>query len=134
VTSRGAAPPAEHVRPRPAAPGRSAADRGTVTVELALGLPAVVGVLVAVLLLGAAASAQLRCADGARAGARAAALGEDVATVSSTAARVAGNGATVRVQRDGTWVVVTVRRPVTTAPLGGPTWTAEARATARVEP
>jgi len=109
-------------------------ERGTVTAELALGLPAVVGVLLAVLLLATAATTQLRCADGARAGARAAALGEDAATVSATAVRVAGPGATVRVARDGGWVTVTVRRPVSTAPLGGATWTAQARATARVEP
>ena len=76
MTFRGR-PSAEHVRRAP--PGDDL-DRGTVTVELALGLPAVVTVLVAVLLLATAASAQLRCADRRAPGARAAALGEDVAT------------------------------------------------------
>ncbi len=109
-------------------------DRGTVTAELAIGLPAVVTVLLAVLLLATAATAQLRCADGARAGARAAALGEDAATVSATAARVAGPGAAVGVTRHGDWVTVSVRRPITAVALGGATWTAEGRASARVEP
>ncbi|WP_456847646.1 TadE/TadG family type IV pilus assembly protein, partial [Cellulomonas sp. P5_C6] len=57
-----------------AAAGRR--DRGSVTAELAVGLPAVALLLVAVLTVGAAAVAQTRCTDGARAGARAAALGE----------------------------------------------------------
>jgi hypothetical protein len=109
-------------------------DRGTVTAELALGLPAVVSVLLAVLLMTSAATTQLRCADGARAGARAAALGEEVATVSATARRVAGPDASVQVQRAGSWVTVTVRRPVTSASLGGLAWSASASASARVEP
>ena len=117
--------------PRDRSPVR---DRGTVTAELALGLPAVVGVLLVVLLLATAATAQLRCADGARAGARAAALGEAAATVTATAARVAGPGATVGVHRDGDWVTVTVRRPVAAASLAGGTWVAQARASARAEP
>ncbi len=108
-------------------------DRGTVTAELALGLPAVVTVLLAVLLLAGAATTQLRCADAARAGARAAALGEDAATVSATAARVAGPDAAVAIHRDGGWVTVSVRRPVA-VPLAGGRWDAEGRASARVEP
>ncbi len=93
-----------------------------------------VSVLLAVLLMTSAATTQLRCADAARAGARAAALGEAPATVSATAARVAGPGAAVRLQREGPWVTVTVRRPIAPASLRGPTWTASGRATARVEP
>ncbi len=110
------------------------ADQGSVTVELALALPAVVGLLVAVLLLASAATSQLRCADAARAGARAAALGEDRGVVTAIAQRVAGPGATVRVQEGDPWVTVTVRRPLTAGPLAGGGLTAEGRATARVEP
>jgi hypothetical protein len=109
-------------------------DRGSVTAELALALPAVVGLLVAVLLLASAATSQLRCADAARAGARAAALGEDRGVVTAIAQRVAGPGATVRVQESDPWVTVTVRRPLTGGPLAGSGLTAEGRATARVEP
>lgn len=104
------------------------------TAELAVGLPAVVSVLLAVLLLVTAATDQLRCVDGARAGARAAALGEDTTTVAATAVRVAGAGATVQVERAGGWVTVIVRRPVTTVALGGTGWTVEGRASARAEP
>jgi hypothetical protein len=117
-------------RPRPPTPD----ERGSVTAELALALPAVVGLLVAVLLLASAATSQLRCADAARAGARAAALGEDRGVVTAIAQRVAGSGATVRVQESEPWVTVTVRRPLTGGPLAGSGLTAEGRATARVEP
>ncbi len=109
-------------------------DRGTVTAELALGLPAVVGLLLVVLVLSAAATSQLRCSDAARAGARAAALGEDTAAVVRIADRLAGAGATVHVDRAADWVTVTVRRPVATGPLGGTGLVAQGRATARVEP
>ena len=118
--------------PRVAAAGSR--DRGTVTAELALALPAVVGVLAAVLLLVSAATVQLRCSDAARAGARAAALGEDHALVTAVARRVAGEDATVRVQDGGEWVTVVVRRPVAGSVLGVAGLTAEGRATARVEP
>ena len=103
------------------------------TAELAVGLPAVVTVLAAVLLLSSAATAQLRCADAARAGARAAALGDDSGAVTAIADRLAGGGARVRVDRDGTWVTVTVRRPVASG-LFDAGLTATARATARAEP
>jgi hypothetical protein len=109
-------------------------DRGSVTVEVALALPAVIGLLVAVLLLASAATSQLRCADAARAGARAAALGEDHGVVTAIAQRVAGPGATVAVVDGDPWVTVTVRRPLTGGPLAGSGLTAQGRATARVEP
>lgn len=113
-------------------------DRGSVTAELALALPAVVGLLAAVLLLCAAGVSQLRCADAARAGARAAALGEDAGVVTAVARRLAGPGATVQVVESDPWVTVTVRRPLTGGPLtgAGPTagLAAEGRAVARVEP
>ncbi|GAA2722009.1 TadE family type IV pilus minor pilin [Cellulomonas aerilata] len=116
------------------APPRAGTERGSVTAELALALPAVVGLLVVVLLLASAATSQLRCADAARAGARAAALGEDRALVVAIAQRVAGQGATVTVEAADPWVTVTVRRPLSTGPLGGAGLTAAGRATARVEP
>lgn len=75
----------------------------------------VVALLGLVLALVAAGVAQIRCTDAARAGARAAALGEDDAAVTLVATRSAGPGAEVSVRRDGAWVDVTVRLPV----LGG---------------
>ncbi|WP_298459187.1 TadE family type IV pilus minor pilin [uncultured Cellulomonas sp.] len=104
------------------------------TAELALALPAVVGLLLVVVLLSGAATAQLRCADAARAGARAAALGEDVAEVTAVAGRVAGGGAGVAVSRGGEWVTVTVHRPLGPGPLAPAGLTARATATARIEP
>lgn len=104
------------------------------TAEFAVLLP-VVALLVAVVLgLTAAAATQLRCADAARAGARAAALGDDDAAVAAVARRVAGDGVRVAVGRDDGWVVVSVEGAV------GPTFPAvgglvvQATATGRAEP
>ena len=71
-------------------------DRGSVTAELAVGLPAVVLLLVALLAVASTAIAQTRCTDAARAGARAAALGEPDGDVAATARRLAGADASVR--------------------------------------
>ena len=88
-------------------------DAGAVTAELAIGLVAVAAVLVAVLAVGAATVARVRCTDAARAGARAAAIGQDDAAVRAVAVRVAGGLATASVERqDDGWVQVTVEVPV----------------------
>ncbi|MFI2753579.1 TadE family type IV pilus minor pilin [Cellulomonas sp. P22] len=125
---------------RPAVPvagGRGRAvdpERGSVTAELAVALPAAVVLLVAVLVLAVAATTQLRCADAARAGARSAALGEDTATVSAVVTRLAGERAEVDVVRDGTWVTVSVRSVSTAGGLHLDPVQVGATATARVEP
>ncbi|MGO2180660.1 MAG: hypothetical protein ACTH5I_18920, partial [Cellulosimicrobium funkei] len=54
---------------RPRGRVREGGERGAVTAELAVALPAVVLVLVVVLTLAAAAGAQMRSADAARAAA-----------------------------------------------------------------
>jgi hypothetical protein len=108
-------------------------ERGGVTAELAIGLVAVVTVLGAVLAVGAAGLAQLRCADAARAGARAAALGEPDADVRSTAVRVAGAGAAVEVARADGWVTVVVR-DTALGGLAGPGLQVRGEAVAREEP
>jgi len=109
-------------------------ERGSATAELAVALPAVVLLLVVVLVLAAAAGSQLRCADAARTGARAAALGEDTGAITAAAERVAGTGAVVTVHRDGEWVTVTVSRSVASGPLGGAPLRAKAAAVAWAEP
>lgn len=109
-------------------------ERGSVTAELAVALPAVVVLLVTVLVLAAAATTQLRCADAARAGARSAALGEDPAAVSAVVTRLAGERAEVDVVSDGTWVTVTVRSVSTAGGLHLDPVRVGAAATARVEP
>lgn len=95
-------------RPGPRAPRRAGDDSGAVTAELALALPAVVLVLAVLLVTASAAALQLRCADGARAGARLAAIGEPDAAVTEVARRVAGAGVDVSVSRSDPWVEVTV--------------------------
>lgn len=89
-----------------------AADRGAVTAEFAVALPAVVLVLAAVLLVVMAGTAQLRVADAARAGARAAAAGETDGRVAEIARHVGGEGVIVSVLRSDPWVTVQVRAPV----------------------
>ncbi|RKN43055.1 TadE family type IV pilus minor pilin [Streptomyces hoynatensis] len=76
-------------------------DRGYVTAEAALAVPALV-LLLGMLLWGlAAVTVQLRCSDAARAGARAAARGEEAAAVADVARSAAPGGAVVRVEREG---------------------------------
>lgn len=88
-------------------------DRGAVTAEVAVLLPVVVILLAAVLGLASTSVVQLRCADAARAGARAAALGDDDAQVAAVVTRVAGPGSDVAVHRADGWVVVRVERATT---------------------
>jgi hypothetical protein len=108
-------------------------ERGTVTAELAIGLPVVVLVLVAVLTLAAASTAQMRAMDAARAGARAVAIGEQESTVAATVARVGGSEARMSLTREGEWVRVTVTRPVSGGWVTGPL-RATGTAAAWVEP
>lgn len=108
---------------------RGRGDRGTVTAEVAITLPAVVLVLVAGLAVCVAAVGQLRCADAARAAARAAAVGQDLASVRATAVALAGEGAAVVVSREGEWTVVRVQRRL--SPPGWVTGPLVARAEAR---
>lgn len=114
--------------PRRYGPG----DRGTVTAETALALPAVILVLAAVLAVVAAGAAQLRASDAARVAARAAAIGEPEETVRSAALHVAGLGASVRVTPDDQWTEVVVRVPVAGSWLGA--LAATGRAVAWTEP
>ncbi|QAY64242.1 pilus assembly protein TadE [Xylanimonas allomyrinae] len=116
------------------APAGGCAERGAVTAELAVGLPVVALLLVAVLALTAASSAQLRALDAARAGARALAIGQEEAQVRALVATVGGEGAVAEVQRDGTWAVVEVSRPVGGGWFAHGPLRATARATAWVEP
>ncbi|MCL2467223.1 MAG: pilus assembly protein TadE [Micrococcales bacterium] len=108
-------------------------EAGSVTAELAVGMVAVAMVLVVVLAVAAATVAQVRCVDAARSAARAAALGEDDASVRDTAARVAGSGATVTTTRADGWITVTVSTPlVAQGPFTG--LRATGSATGRTEP
>lgn len=111
---------------------RRARERGSATAELAVALPAVALVLLAVIATAVVGVAQLRCADGARAGARSAALGASAAEAGAAAAHAAGEGAEVAVDSVGGWVHVTVSRSVP-MPFGG-VIRVSARAAAPAEP
>jgi hypothetical protein len=106
---------------------------GTVTAELAMTLPGVLLLCVALLVTGQAVVGEVRCVDAARAGARLAARGEPDSSVRAEVVRRAPPGASVSVARAGDQVRVSVR-----APLRGPTpaWaglSASAAASASVE-
>ncbi len=106
-------------------------DRGAVTVEFALALPAVVAVVGVLLVTLAVGGVQLRALDAARTAARVAALGLDDAQVVEAAHRVLP-GADVTIRHTPPWVTVEVRAQVSGAWLS-PTFGLRAQAAAWVE-
>ncbi|MEU8629595.1 TadE family type IV pilus minor pilin [Streptomyces sp. NPDC048669] len=90
-------------------------DRGAVTAEAAMTIPVLVVFTLALLWALMAASAQIRCVDAARAGARAAARSEPEAQVREAALSAAPGRAGVEVRRTGALWRVRV-----TAPTPGP--------------
>jgi Flp pilus assembly protein TadG len=91
------------VREQPAAD-----TAGYVTAETAMVLPVLAVLLAVALWAVAVGSAQLRCVDAARDGARAAARGESDAAASAAARNAAPTGATVELRHEGSRVVVVV--------------------------
>ncbi|WP_187368419.1 TadE family type IV pilus minor pilin [Ruania zhangjianzhongii] len=89
------------------------------TAELAVLLPGVVLAIVVILVVASAGVMQVRCADAARAGARAAALGEDEAEVAAIVQHLAGDDAQVTITRSEEWVDVRVSAEVPLGPLSG---------------
>jgi hypothetical protein len=88
------------------------ADRGSVTAETAVALPALVFILVVAVWGVTAAAAQVACVDAARAGARAAARGEPTSAVRAEVLRAAPRGASVDVRQDPQVTRVVVRAVV----------------------
>lgn len=109
-------------------------DRGAVTAELAVALPAVVLLVAVVLVTVAAGVAQLRCQDAARTGARLAAVGAAEGEVRAAVRRVAGDDVAVALHRDGEWVEVEVGAGVDGSWFAGGLIPVRAAATAWVEP
>ncbi|HEX5494423.1 MAG TPA: TadE family type IV pilus minor pilin [Mycobacteriales bacterium] len=109
-------------------------DRGMVTAEAAVVLPALVVVVCVAVAAVAVATAQLRCVDAAREGARAAARGDSVSASRSIAAQAAPRSARVSVSFAGDRVRVSVTASV--RPLGRflPPVTIRARAVGVPEP
>ncbi len=87
-----------------------------VTAETAVVLPVLLLVLAGAVAAVTLVGAQLRCVDAAREGARAAARGDDAATVAQIVRRIAPDGATTTSSVDGEQVRVIVTAEV--APLG----------------
>lgn len=108
-------------------------ERGSVTAELALSLPVVVLALVLVLAVGQVVTAQVRCSDAARAGAREAARGEAGGTVVQEGLRLAPPGAGVTLTRSGRSVEVTVSAVVRLPLPGSPRVRVRGRAVSLVE-
>ena len=94
------------------------ADRGSVTVEAAVALSAVVVVLVGCLTGLACVIAQLRCTDAAREAARLAARG-DLAAARSAAAGLAPSGFSLSLDDDGDLVSASVAGPAVGGMLPG---------------
>ena len=107
-------------------------ERGMVTAELAITLPAVLTVLFLVVSFGMALVTQIRVSDAAREAARGYAMEMSSSEVRELVSARAGKDATVHVTQSGELLTVTVRSPV-----GGP-WslldlTAESSMTALAE-
>lgn len=90
-------------------------QRGAVTAETAVVLPVLVAFVLALVWVISLAAAQVRVVDAAREAARAAARGDPAATAVAWGRRVAPDGASIQLSRQGGGVVVEV-----TAPVRGP--------------
>lgn len=97
---------------------KDAPDRGSVTAEYAVMLPAAALVLVAGLLAGAATLQQVRLEEAAVASARQLARGESDDEAQATARRMAGEATDLSSERSSGWVTVTVQH----APPGPLAW------------
>ncbi|MEU2154493.1 TadE family type IV pilus minor pilin [Streptomyces sp. NPDC019396] len=86
-------------------------DRGAVTAEAALAVPALVFLAMALLWALMAAAAQIQCVDAARAGARAAARSEPRGAALAAARSAAPPGAEVLIGREGDLWRVRVKAP-----------------------
>ena len=108
-------------------------DRGAVTAELALAIPALFAVLALAMWAVAAAGLAMDCTDAARAGARAAARGDSETAVRALIERVGPAGAHIAVDRDGELVTVRVRaRTGAPGPFPLPDFTVGGTAVAQV--
>ena len=113
---------------------RWSGQRGSVTAEAAVALPALMLIIAAAVGAVTTVTAQLRCLDAAREAARAAARSEPAAVVRDLATAAAPAGSSAEVALDGDRVTVTVR--ATVHPLGGllPDITVTGRAVGLREP
>ncbi|MEV8566103.1 TadE family type IV pilus minor pilin [Streptomyces sp. NPDC051322] len=92
--------------------GTGAAERGSVSAEAAMVIPALVLFTMALVWALTAASAQIQCMDAARAGARAAARSEPRAATIAAARSAAPRGARITLGRTGDIWRVRVEAPM----------------------
>lgn len=111
---------------------RGSSERGTVTAEFAVVLPALVLVLILVVGAGAIGLAQVRVYEAARAGAREAARGEPARDIEKAAKKKAGPGSVVTVSQGKAFAKVHVKTTLPKA-LHPIMKTVEASAEARTE-
>jgi Flp pilus assembly protein TadG len=109
--------------------GPGGRERGSVTAEFAVVLPVVLLALLSIVAVGVLGAATVRVQQAAGAVAREAARGGPA----ESAARFAGQEATVSVAREGEWAEVTVHTTVPLWGLLGPSMTVTGTAAARVE-
>jgi Flp pilus assembly protein TadG len=105
-----------------------------VTAEIAVALPALLILVMASVTAVAVLTAQLRCFDAAREGARAAARGEPPAATRDIASRAAPRHAEVIVTAAGDRVSVAVTTTVRLLSVRGPSITVQGRAVTAAEP
>lgn len=110
---------------------RRTGDRGSATAELAVGLPALMLLLITGVTAVGAVTTRLQCVDAARDAALAAARGEPGAVAGQ---RSAPEGAEVTVQVSGDLATATVTAPIPLLGSRFPALTVRASAVAAVEP
>ncbi|MFL0421988.1 MULTISPECIES: TadE family type IV pilus minor pilin [Kocuria] len=116
-----------------ARPDHTDPDRGAVTVETAVIMPALVLLLAVLLAAAAAGMTTVRYEEAARASARAAARGENTAVVERTAREIAGESANVVVGGAAGRVTVAVSGPAPGILGQWSNWRLDANASAAVE-
>lgn len=93
------------------------ADEGAVTAEFAMALPAVIIVATLILALTRTMLVTMDCQDAASAAARELVVNGDAGDAAGMVRAVAGENASVEIQREGRYVTVTTQCPVLPGPL-----------------
>lgn len=120
--------------PKPARWQSTDPQRGSITAEFAVALPAVIMILAFVLVLSNMALGMATLQSAARTGARLVAVETNLNTVSSVVKELAGPGTAVDISVTQGWVTVQVSKPVTVGPFNLGTFRLSSQATTVWEP
>ncbi|MFC5265233.1 TadE family type IV pilus minor pilin [Kribbella qitaiheensis] len=113
---------------------RRRGDRGTVTAEVAILLPVLVGVMILGLSMVGVVTANIRCIDAARDAARATARGEPLASAQHLGQRAAPPDSTITItQQDAEVQVLVTSKPHLSLPVVGGLLEVPVRAEATVQ-